>query len=114
MRIFLVICLAAVLNMTPVARAQISEFPSCSQSELAFVLELRGDYDALVDSLSTGLDSALAYGAAQIEWRESLWSGLPPCAEAIEVAVLMSQIANDRGAMTALNYAGVLLSQNRL
>ena len=113
MRIVLVICLAAVLNMTPVARAQISEFPSCSQSELAFVLELRGDYDALVDSLSTSLDSSLAYGAAHIEWREQLWSSLPLCAEAIEVAVLMSQIANDRGALTALNYAGVLLSLNR-
>ena len=76
-------------------------------------MELQSPYDALGESLTAGLDSALAYGAAHIEWREQLWSSLPPCAEAIEVAVLMSQIANDRGAMTALNYAGVSLSLNR-
>ena len=114
MRIVLMICLAAVLIMTPVARAQSSAFPPCSQAELAFVLELQSPYDVLVDSLTTGLDSSLAYGAAHIEWREQLWSSLPPCAEAIEVAVLMSQIANDRGALTALNYAGVLLSLESL
>ena len=108
-----VICLITVLSLVPLARAQSSAFPPCSQSELAFVLDLQSDYDALVDSLTTGLDASLAYSAAQIEWREELWSSLPPCAEAIDVAVLMSQISNDRGAMLALNYAGVLLSLNR-
>ena len=76
-------------------------------------MELQSPYDALVDSLTTGLDSSLAYGGAHIEWREHLWSSMPPCAEAIEVAVLMSQIANDRGAMTALHYTRVSLSLNR-
>lgn len=113
MRARFLICLISVLSLIPFARAQISAFPPCSGSELAFVLELRSDYDALFDSLTTGLDSSLAYSAAQVTWREGLWSSLPPCAEAIDVAVLMSQISSDRGAMTALNYAGVLLSLNR-
>jgi len=116
MRIVLVVCLVALLCFSPFAQAQTSQFPLCSETELAYVLELRSDYDALVDSLSAGeisLDVALAYSAAQIQWREDIWAGLPPCAEAIDVAVLMSHISNDLGAMAALNYSGVLLSMNR-
>ena len=115
MRILIVFCLAALLCIPPLAQAQ-SGFPHCSETELAHVLALQSDYDALVDSLSAGeisLDAALTYSAAQIQWREGLWSGLPPCAEAIDVAVLMSHISNDFGALAALNYAGVLLSMNR-
>ena len=116
MRILLMVCLVAILSVIPLTQAQSSQFPLCSETELAYVLALRDDYDALVDSLSAGkisLNAALAYSAAQIQWREDLWTGLPPCAEAIDVAVLMSYISNDLGALTALNYSGVLLSMNR-
>ena len=116
MRTLTAVCLLAMLCITPLAQAQSSGFPLCSETELAYVLALQSDYDALVDSLSAGeisLDAALTYSAAQIQWREGLWSGLPPCAEAIDVAVLMSHISNDLGALAAMNYAGVLLSMNR-
>ena len=116
MRIVLVVCLVALLCFSPFAQAQTSHFPLCSETELVHVLEMRSEYEALVDSLSAGeisLGAALKYSAAQIQWREGLWSGLPPCAEAIDVAVLMSHISNDFGALAALNYAGVLLSMNR-
>jgi len=114
MRICLVVCLVALLSM--VLQAQNSQFPPCSEKELAYVLEMRGEYDALVDSLTAGENSveiALAYSAAQINWRENLWSDLPPCAEALGVAILMSQNSSDLGAMTALTYSGVSLSLNR-
>ena len=113
MRKMLILSLIALLGFNAFAHAQSSGFPPCSESELSFVLELQSEYDALVDSLTTGLDSSLAYAAAQIQWREGLWSSLPPCAEAIDVAVLMSHISSDLGALTAVNYSGVSLSLNR-
>ena len=116
MRKTLILCLILLLSINSMAQAQSSEFPPCSERELAFVLELRSAYDALVDRLSADentIDSALAYSSAQIQWRENLWSGLPLCAEAIDVAVLMSQNSSDLGAMTALTHSGVSLSLNR-
>ncbi|MCY3780367.1 MAG: hypothetical protein OXG78_08680 [Chloroflexi bacterium] len=105
-----------MLSIIPIARAQSSGFPACSATELAFVLELRSEYDALLDSLSVdnnSIDPAIAYSTAQIEWRDNLWTSLPPCAEAIDAAVLMSQISSDLGAMVALRHMGISPSLNR-
>ena len=116
MRKALVFWLITLLSITSSARAQNRAFPSCSETELLYVLEARSAYDALVDSLNVSedsIDGALRYSAAQIEWREDFWTGLPHCAEAIEVAALMSHISSDLGAMAALTYSGVSLSLNR-
>ncbi len=111
------ILLVLVLLLAPALQAQPEGFPLCSESELEFVAELQPGYDELVASLSadgdTSLDKTLAFTKAQIEWREQLWDSLPRCAEAIDVAVLMSHNTSDLGGMAALTYAGVSLSLNR-
>ncbi|MYD09995.1 MAG: hypothetical protein F4X02_08110 [Chloroflexi bacterium] len=113
----LMIVLVVLMSFAPALQAQSQGFPLCSASELAYVAELQPVYDDLVASLSadgdTSLDKTLVFTQAQIEWREPLWDGLPRCAEAIDIAVLMSQNTSDMGGMAALTYAGVSLSLNR-
>lgn len=116
MRGFLIVLLIVLGNAT-LLHGQPSGFPLCSAAELTFVVELQPVYDELADSLSsdsdTSLEKTLAFTEAQIEWRGQLWDSLPRCAEAIDVAVLMSHNTSDMGAMAALTYAGVSLSLNR-
>ena len=113
----LMIVLVVLMSFAPALQAQSQGFPLCSASELAYVAELQPAYDDLVASLSadgdTSLEKTLAFTQAQIEWREQLWDGLPRCAEAIDIAVLMSHNTSDMGGMAALTYAGVSLSLNR-
>ena len=116
MRSLLTVLLILLANVTLV-HSQPHGFPLCSAAELTFVSALQPVYDELAAGLSsdgdTSLEKTLAFTDAQIEWREQLWDSLPPCAEAIDVAVLMSQNTSDMGAMAALTYAGVSLSLNR-
>ena len=111
------ILLVSLLSLVPAIQGQADVFPPCSGPELAFVAELQPAYDDLIEGLSadgdTSLEKTLAFTEAQIDWRERLWETLPRCAEAIGVAVLMSQNTSDLGGMAALTYAGVSLSLNR-
>lgn len=113
----MMIVLVSLLSLVPAIQGQDDVFPLCSAPELAFVAELQPAYDDLVAGLSadgdTSLEKTLAFTEAQIDWREQLWDTLPRCAEAIDVAVLMSQNTSDLGGMAALTYAGISLSLNR-
>ena len=110
-----IVGLLILLGIIPALHSQDEGFLRCSSAELAFVLELQGEFDALMDMALADEDAAnfiLAYGAAQIEWRERLWAGLPPCAEAIRAATLLSETTSDIASQAALTYAGVPLSAN--
>ena len=111
------ILLVLLVLLTPAIQGQADGFPLCSAPELAFVAELQPAYDDLIASLSSdgepSLEKTLAFTEAQIEWREQLWDNLPRCAEAVDIAVLMSHNTSDMGAMAALTYAGISLSLNR-
>ena len=113
----MMILLVMLAWLAPVSHGQSNGFTPCSAPELEFVADLQPAYDELVASLSadgdTSLAKTLSYTEAQIEWREPLWDRLPRCAEAVDIAVLMSQNSSDLGAMAALTYAGVSLSLNR-
>ena len=107
--------LLILLGIVPVIYSQDVGFPRCSSAELALVLEQQGEFDALMEMALADEDATnfiLAYGAAQIEWRESLWANLPPCAEAIGAATLLSESTSDIASMAALTYAGVPMSAN--
>ena len=110
-----IVGLLILLGIAPVIYSQDEGFPRCSSAELAFVLEQQGEFDALMEMALADEDAAnfiLAYGAAQIEWRERLWANLPPCAEAIGAAALLSESTSDIASMAALTYAGVPMSAN--
>ena len=111
------IVVVMLLSFVPAFHGQDDGLPLCSLAELVFVADQQPGYDELYASLSTGgdtsLEQTLTFIEAQIEWREQLWLQLPPCAEAIEVAVLMSQNTSDIGSMAALTYSGISLSLNR-
>lgn len=116
MKILAIASLTILFLLAPYAQGQTDGFPPCSRAELTWALDQQADYDALIARLTGGeasLEIMLDFSEAQIIWRETLWSQLPPCAEAIDIAVLMSQISNDMGAMGALTYTGISLSLNR-
>ena len=115
MRKHLILCLLIVVVIVPAVRSQADAFPSCSTAELAFLMEQRGEFDAVIETAledEASGDFLLAYSQAQIAWRDKLWMDLPPCAEAIDAAVLMTEAASDTASMAALTYAGLPLSAN--
>ncbi len=74
-----IVGLLILLGIAPVIYSQDEAFPRCSSAELAYVLGLQGEFDALMDVALADKDAAnfiLAYGAAQIEWRAGrVWAG---------------------------------------
>ena len=110
MRILLITGLTILFLWAPYAQSQTNGFPPCSTAELSWVLNQEADYDALLAKSASGdasLEQAIEYSRAHIAWRVKLWSDLPPCAEAIDVAILMSEISSDLGVMLALRQAGI-------
>ena len=109
------IVLVMLLCIVPVIRSQDDGFPLCSAAELAYVLGLQTEFDKLIDSVlsdEASPDFLVVYSAAQIDWRGELWTDLPPCAEAIETAALLTETTSDIVAAAALTTAGVPLSAN--
>ena len=49
------------------------------------------------------MDDILAYGHAHLEWRHGLWSRLPLCAPAVEIAMLANQLIGDYVPLILLN-----------
>ena len=54
----------------------------------------------------------IAYIQALFDWRDLLWTALPGCSEALEIAALMIQTAGDYGSLLALDLAGVPADAN--
>ena len=109
------IMIFVLFNMMPAIQSQDNGFPLCSAAELAYVLGMQTEFDKLIDSVlsdEASPDFLVDYSAAQIEWRGELWADLPPCAEAIETAALLSETTSDIAAAAALTFAGVPLSAN--
>ena len=57
-------------------------------------------------------EELVAYIHALFGWRDLLWSALPACSEALEIAALMIQTAGDYGSLKALDLAGVPADAN--
>ena len=114
MRIAMILWLL-LFSVVPAIRSQAEGYPPCSAAELTFVLAQRGEFDAVFETAlkdEASADFLLAYSQAQIAWRDKLWMDLPPCAEAIDAAVLMTEAASDTASMAALTYAGLPLTAN--
>ena len=114
MRKILLLGLMALLSIIPATQGQNMVFPSCSQSQLAtaegYMSEFRTLTDRALDIETLG--DLLSYGAAQVEWRDRTWAGLPLCIEMHLLGLQMNQSADDFAALYALEFIGVDRASN--
>ena len=101
------VCLAAVLCMVPIAWTQDDGLPSCSNSSLAALADIRPAYEALIEvgQIIQSRADFRAYIDTYFAWREELRLQTPRCAEVFEIAWLMNHIASDQVGKAALNLA---------
>ena len=105
MRAILIITAFALILMISVAQSQENELPACSTEEFAaFHDSIDGIRDLIqkVANIRT-MDDLLAHSNAHLEWREHMWSSLPLCAEAFEIALLANQLIGDYVPLILLN-----------
>ena len=98
----------AQIAETAVALAQ------CSENDLGILFDDLQGFVALQEKaleMQTA-DDLITYIQALFEWRDMLWTALPGCAEAFEIAALMIQSAGDYASSFALEKAGVPADAN--
>lgn len=88
--------------------------PQCSDSDLDILFDDLHGFRALQEQALELENSSdvFAFILAMFEWRDSLWTALPGCAEAFEIAALMLQSSGDYAARFALSLAGVPADAN--
>ncbi len=95
--------------------SQFEALPPCSADELQYMLELQS-YFNLLREIEPGLDATveaiIEYHDNQIILRNRMWWSLPPCAEAVETAALLSKTTSDVSAKAALTFAGIPPNEN--
>ena len=85
------------------------EVPSCGSGEVGMMIGyLIPEFDSFQDAASRmeTSDDVLAVFDQSMALRDQLWAGMPRCREALEIGLLMRQIAGDTVAMMTLDLAG--------
>ena len=105
MRLLLIVAAFALMATASSAQVEDSGLPVCSTAELAVMSNsIDGIYD-LFDRVGEFrvMDDVLAYGHAHLEWRHGMWSRLPLCAPAFDIALLANQLIGDYVPLVLLN-----------
>ena len=86
-----------------------ADLPACSDDDLGLLSEELAVYRALLEvpPRTYSLVGLAKYGAAQLTWRDKLWSRLPPCDLSLQVGLLMSHITSDLAIELALEIGEV-------
>ena len=94
------------------------ELPGCTLMQVDSVAQsmLNSFQDVLevmspVESVESP-DDYINFADSHFSWRESILERLPPCAEAIEIALFLSQITGIFAPMNILEYAGLSPDEN--
>ena len=115
MRKLLLPLFAILMSVALISMGQESNLPVCNQSELQVLSDdIIPNYENMlrlaIDVQS--LDALYIYIDAQLLWREDWLSQLPACAEAVQIGMLMNQVASDLSTMWALGFAGMTQDEN--
>lgn len=89
--------------------APAADLPACTEDDLSLLSEELAVYRALLEvpPRTNSLIGLAKYGAAQLTWRDKLWSRLPPCDLSLQVGLLMSHITSDLAIELALEIGEV-------
>ncbi len=88
---------------------------ACTDEEKrAAISEDTAEYTYLLNAIRSAsvIENFISYLEDQIAWRDALWRELNPCAEVIELGLLMQQIHSGYASFLALHYAGATPEQN--
>ena len=88
---------------------------ACTDGEMRAALhEDTAEYTYMLDAIrrASVIENFIAYLEDQIAWRDTLWRQLTPCAEVIEIGLLMQKIHSGYASFLALHYAGATPEQN--
>lgn len=105
MRLLMIVAAFALMATASSAQAEDGGLPACSAVDLAV---MSNSIDAVYDLFDRVgefrvMDDVLAYGRAHLEWRRGMWSRLPLCAPAFEIALLANQLIGDYLPLVLLN-----------
>ncbi len=86
-----------------------STLPGCADSQLNDFPTIIMEYAELANAAGevASFDDVLALGQRQFDWREKRFSDWPPCAEALELGLLIDQSTSDVVLVMAMLLAGV-------
>ena len=101
-----------LLIFAPVVTGQSSEFPKCSQTEILLMMNSLLDFDSDAGPPGATLDDLIADGRSQLEKRESSFSLLPLCAEAIGTQRQDIMLEGDLVGYNALRLASLSDDEN--
>lgn len=107
MRIRLILVLVVLLSAAQVVTSRDSNLRSCTQAERGTLADMRPSFDALIKrgQIIQTREDFNAYIKSYFAWREDLRLQTPHCAEILEIALLMNQIASNQVARAALDRA---------
>ncbi len=114
MRKAMMLCLL-LFSFAPAIQSQYEVLPLCSADELKYLLDQQSNFNLLREyepDVEESVDSLIFYHENQTGLRFRMWWSLPPCAEAVETAALLTDTSSDVSAKAALAYAGVSLDEN--
>ena len=105
MRLLLIVAAFALMATASSAQAEDGGLRACSAADLAVMSNSVDGIYNLFDQVGEFrvMDDVLAYGRAHLEWRRSMWSRLPLCAPAFEIALLANQLIGDYVPLVLLN-----------
>ena len=102
--------LSAALRVAPSAETAgpAVALPQCSNSDLDILFDDLQGFSQLQERAFAlqRTDELILYIQGYFEWRDRLWTPLPGCAQAFQVAALMMQILGDYAAQIAMILAG--------
>ncbi len=107
MRKTLISTLLLLFLATVSTKGQDTQLHSCLDAQLTELIDRYDQLDLLIadaEAIET-TDDLLVYSEAQINWRDNLQPLMPPCAEALEFALLMFEWSGDEVVTRAIKLA---------
>ncbi|MCY3780369.1 MAG: hypothetical protein OXG78_08690 [Chloroflexi bacterium] len=85
----------------------LADLPACTDEDLGILSQELAVYRALLEvpPRTYSIVGLAKYGVAQLAWRDTLWSRLPPCDLSLQVGLLMSHITSDLAVELAFEIA---------
>ena len=102
------------IESVAVEPAPLAKWTSCNEHTQEAIRQRLPEYSAILDLPGSiaSIEEYIAFAESEVEWRQRLWEGLPNCAEALEVALALSQAVSDLSAVMAFSAAGLELESN--
>lgn len=106
--------IARIEAIEPEQNEAAREWTTCTEAQRDALNKMLPVYEEFVGREKPELtkEAVSRYFRDEVSWRQELWSSLPHCADAVELALSFSQFASDQRALVAFEMAGLPNSLN--